>query len=59
MLFPCTDTYTTTPFLTDPLFTAKGSTRQKNARSTTKTTASASAKATIKTKAKGAVYIDS
>ena len=46
-------------FLTDPLCTAKGSTRQKNARSTTKTTASAAPKATTKTKAKGAVCIDS
>ena len=55
---PCTDT-TPAPFLTDPLCTAKGSTRQKNARSTTKTTASAAAKATTKKKAKGAVYIDS
>ena len=47
-------------FLTDPLCTAKGSTRPRNARTSTKTTASAAAKAsTSKTKAKGAVYIAS
>lgn len=51
-------------FLTDPLCTtAKGSARQKTARSTTKTTASAAgstaSKNTTKTKAKGAVYIAS
>ena len=48
------------PFLTDPLCAAKGSTRPRNARSTTKSTASAATKATTsKTKAKGAVYIAS
>lgn len=45
-------------FLADPLCTAKGPTRQKNARSTAKRTvlaaASAAAKNTSKTKAKGA-----
>ena len=49
-------------FLTDPLYTAKGSARQKTARSTTKTTATAAgtaSKNTTKTKPKGAVYIAS